>query len=372
MPPGLLVDVFSSEGFMPHGHCYQWQPGIVWLHVGSDALIALAYITIPFTLAYFVNKRRDLPFNWMFLCFGLFIVSCGATHLMEIWTLWVPSYWLSGFIKAITAAASVPTAVLLVRLVPQALALPSPEQLRLSNESLRRALSQVEEASRDLEAFSYSVAHDLRAPLRGIDGFSQALIEDHAEALGEDGKRYLGKVRAAAQRMGELIEGLLKLAHVTRGELRRTPMDLSAVASGVAQALAERQPDRRVAWAIEAGLSANGDENLVAIALENLIGNAWKFTAKRESARIEVGASERDGERVFFVRDNGAGFDMAYAPRLFRVFERLHPEAEFNGTGIGLVTVQRIIRKHGGTIWAEAAPDAGATFYFTLEAQDRR
>ena len=242
-------------------------------------------------------------------------------------------------------------------------------QLSSANENLRQAKTATEAANRELEAFSYSVAHDLRAPLRSIDGFSQALLEDCAEALDDAGKQHLRYVREAAQDMAALIDGLLSLSRVARSELQRETVDLSVL---VRQALAQLQraaPDRSVETIVADGLAVDGDPRLLRALLENLLGNAWKFTRDRPIARIEFGASGSGGERAYFVRDNGAGFDMAYAGKLFGPFQRLHSAAEFEGTGIGLATVQRIINRHGGQVWAEAAPGRGAAFYFTLRSR---
>jgi PAS domain S-box-containing protein len=223
-----------------------------------------------------------------------------------------------------------------------------------------------EDANRELESFSYSVAHDLRTPLRAIDGFSLALVEDYGDKLDVDGRRYLIRVREAAQRMAELIDDLLTLSRVTRSELRRDRVDLSALAYTVLGTLQRLEPARRVEVVIAPGLVVDADPQLAAIALDNLLGNAWKFTSKRGDARIEFGQTTSEGVTAYYIRDNGAGFDMAYRDKLFGVFQRLHPEAEFSGTGIGLATVARITQRHRGRIWAEGLPGAGATFYFTL------
>jgi PAS domain S-box-containing protein len=749
---------------MPHGYCYLWNPGLVWLHVISDSLIALAYFSIPVTVAYFGRKRRDVPFDWMFFSFGIFITACGATHAMEVWNLWHADYWLEGGLKAITALASIPTAFLLIRLV---LRLPSPKQLQASNkdlsgrgdelarlnealananEGLRRsqeqqrlvfetiprpvwvydrnslsfldvnecalrtfgyereeflglsipdlclpqeipetveflraapavgvltrtrrvltkngtlvdveinscafryagrearisvgtdltehnkmqekfeallesapdamvivnsegniclinsqteklfgyaraellgqaveiltperyrgkhpgyrgdfmfnakvrtmgvglelyarrkdgtefpvevsisplhtedgdlvssairdvterkqaeaAMRQSEEkfrllvsgvkdyailmldpegriqswssgaekikgyrgeevigkhfslfypqedvergkparelicaaeegrmedqgwrvrkdgsrfwadvvitplrdesgklrgfgkvtrdmterrfaeevleqqrldlaksnasltaANKELEAFSYSVSHDLRAPLRSIDGFSLALLQDFGEQLDATGKDYLQRVRNATQRMGNLIDDLLNLARVSRAEMHEETVDLSAVAQTVAAELQSTQPERTTEFRIAGGLETTADSHLVRVVFDNLLGNAWKFTSKRPTACIEFGKTDANGASAYFVRDDGAGFDPAYAARLFGAFQRLHDASEFPGTGIGLATVQRIIHRHGGRIWAEGEPGKGATFYFTF------
>lgn len=681
----FLKNLFASEPFIPHGHCYLWKSELVWLHIMSDFFIALAYYSIPITLVYFVRKRQDLPFDWIFLLFGIFIIACGTTHLMEIWTLWYPTYWLAGFVKSVTALASVYTALELVPLVPKALALPSPAQLEATNQelleqiskrklaeealqiankklelrveerttelrntnqrlqseiverrqvesALRNALqklsfhvensplavvewnhefrlrhwsqkseqmfgwkseevfgrlwqewqfvfeedletvssqiaglvdgstpslvsynrnytkdgsvidcewynsslldefgnlvsvlslvqdisdrkrteqalaeshsilhsviegttdsifmkdlqgryvtinsagakvigkpveeiigkddleifpsyialpimqndrkliaaeadqtyedivpvigelrtflstkticrnkqgnvigvigiarditerkvaeqqikelnqdlerrvvertAQLKAANKELEAFSYSVSHDLRTPLRSIDGFSQVLLERYAEQLDDKGKHYLQRVRAGSQRLGELIDDLLKLSRVTRAEMQCQMVDLTAMIEAIAADLQHTQPERQVDFVIAPEVFAQSDCRLLRVALENLLHNAWKFTSKQLQPRIEFGTlPQRDGITAYFIRDNGAGFDMTYANKLFGAFQRLHTTEEFPGTGVGLATVQRIIHRHGGKIWAEGAVEQGATFYFSL------
>lgn len=226
-------------------------------------------------------------------------------------------------------------------------------------------------ANQELEAFSYSVSHDLRGPLRSIDGFSLALLEDCGDKLDAQGKDYLHRVRASTQRMGLLIDDILNLSQVTRAEMRHERVDLSGIVRSVLRQLAEAQPDRHVEVTIKEGLSANGDSRLLEIALENLLGNAWKFTCKMEIAHIQFGEAPSNGTPIFYVRDDGAGFDSAYAKRMFGAFQRLHGKDEFPGTGIGLATVQRIVYRHGGRIWAKGTVGGGATFYFTL-AETRR
>lgn len=221
---------------------------------------------------------------------------------------------------------------------------------------------------RELEAFAYSVSHDLRAPLRAIDGFSQALLEDYAGQLDEQGQDYLKRIRAAAQRMGTLIDDLLKLSRVTRDTFTPETVDLTRLATEIATDLRAREPDRAVEIRIAPGLTAHGDRNLLRIAFDNLIGNAWKFTRARHPGRIEVRQEEIEGEATFVVEDNGAGFDMRYADKLFGAFQRLHSAAQFEGTGVGLATASRIIRRHGGRIWARSEVDVGTSFYFTLGA----
>jgi len=221
--------------------------------------------------------------------------------------------------------------------------------------------------NKELEAFAYSVSHDLRAPLRSIDGFSQALLEDYPDKLDEQGKGYLQRVRSATQRMGVLIDDLLSLSRVTRSEMRYETVELSALAQSITEDLQETQPERQVDFVIAPGLTTSGDSLLLQQLMENLLGNAWKFTGHRPQARIEFGATQVDGKETFFVRDDGVGFDMTYADKLFGVFQRLHSQDDFPGTGVGLATVQRIAHRHGGQVWAEGKVEEGATFYFTLE-----
>jgi PAS domain S-box-containing protein len=666
--PDFLKDLLSADGFMPHGHCYLWRPALVWLHVISDALVALAYTSIPFTLLYFVRRRRDLPFHWMFLCFGMFIIACGTTHVMEVWTLWTPTYWLAGVIKGITAAASLPTAVLLIKLVPKALALPTPAQLARAHQDLQRAhealerrvqertveltrknkelaleiaermraeealvksegrlrrlfeagiigvitadadgtvrtanrafldmlghsehdvaagairapditppeyrerdaeartqlratgivparekeylrkdgsrvpvliggaaidggelisfvldlteRKRAEEAIRrlekereadaklaalleaapdamvivdpgghivlvnaeaeklfgypreelldqpvdllvpermrithaahrtryvehpsgrramgagqrltglrrdgsefpaeirlgpiptrdgmlvssairdvterdraehalrsakdaaetacgELESFSYSVAHDLRSPLRAMSGYSTTLLEDYGNRFDADARDRLQRIVASARRMSEIIDALLLLARLSRTEPRREPVDLGQLAHKVVEQLRAGEPDRNVDFVAADDLVVQGDPALLRVMLDNLLSNAWKFTGKQAAARVELGCEASDGSVAYYVRDNGAGFDMDLVDKLFAPFKRLHSPNEFAGTGVGLATVQRIVRRHGGRVWAESIDRRGATFRFTLPSAAR-
>ena len=646
----FLRQVFGAGGFMPHGYCYMWNPGLVWLHVISDSLIALSYFTIPFTLLWFVRKRRELPFSRMFVLFGAFIVACGATHVMEVWNLWHAQYWLAGGLKAVTALASVATAILLVRLVPQALELPNlsdwaqanvaleseiherreleidlrmsesrfreqaelldlthdavivrnlrdeitywnhgaeelygwraeeilgkvthellrtvfPEELieievetrergswegelmhrrrdgsvvtvssrwvlrrdaegnpngilesnrdisakreaeesrrqseernhlneirfrllidavkdyaiisldanglvtswnsgaermkgyaaeemmgqhvsrlyrkediehgQLDNElreaaaagqveredwrvrkdgsqfwaevatsalrdsggeligfvkidrdittrtaatkqiealnlELTQRVDELRSVNRELESFSSSVSHDLRAPLRHVDGFARILKEEHSAKMTPEAIRYLDRILTAATHMGQLIDDLLNLAKIGRLELRR---ERSQIAWLVKQAIAElpaEAKERNIEWWVEPLPELNCDARLLKLIFANLLSNAVKFTRKQENAVIEVGSRVTDGQPTILVRDNGVGFDMQYADKLFGVFQRLHRQEDFEGTGIGLATVQRIVRRHGGEIWAESKVNSGTTFFFTL------
>jgi PAS domain S-box-containing protein len=232
---------------------------------------------------------------------------------------------------------------------------------------VRERTAQLETTNKELEAFSYSVSHDLRAPLRGIDGWSQALAEDYADKLDKQGRQYLDRVRSETQRMGHLIDDMLKLSRLTRAEMVKEHLNLSALVQTIVERIKQNEPQRQVVFNIQAGLTAEGDLHLMEVVLANLLENALKFTSKRADALIDFGQTESQGQRVFFVRDNGAGFDMAYSQKLFGAFQRMHKVSEFPGTGVGLATVQRVIHRHGGRVWAEAEVGRGATFYFTLE-----
>ncbi|HKV06256.1 MAG TPA: PAS domain S-box protein [Candidatus Acidoferrales bacterium] len=638
----FLRQLFGSNGFMPHGYCYLWNTRLVWLNVASDALITLAYFAIPVALLWFVRKRRDVPFSWMFVLFGAFIVACGSTHGMEIWNLWHGSYWLAGGIKALTAVFSVATAVLLARLVPRAVELPalgrwmemnaslenevrarreteldlrvsgaayreqaelldlthdaifvrdleskivywnsgaerlygwsksearqrishellktefptalheieaqvyargswegelvhhrrdgagvvvssrwalrtgaggqplailesnrditirkrqeekfrsllesapdamvivnqegdiqlvntqteklfgysrqellgqpveilvpprfqahhvanrrgysqaprtrsmgaglelygrrkdgaefpveislSPlqtdegtlvssairdvtdrrqteERIRRLNSELTQKLAELSNANKELESFSYSVSHDLRAPLRHIDGFTRILKEEHSTELSEEGRGYLDRVLEAVTRMGQLVDDLLNLARIGRRELapQRTKLD-DLVRRAIAELPAEAEA-RNIEWRIGPLPGADCDPGLLTLVFTNLLSNAVKFTRNVQAAVIEVGTRDADGKSAIFVRDNGVGFDPKYADKLFGVFQRLHRQEDFEGTGVGLATVQRIIRRHGGEVWAESELGQGATFLFTIGLQRDR
>lgn len=239
------------------------------------------------------------------------------------------------------------------------------QKLEESNAKLGFQNAQLEAANKELESFSYSVSHDLRAPLRGIDGMSQALLEDCADRLDAQGKEYLARVRLGVQRMGVLIDDLLNLSRITRAEMRSEKMDLSQMVQSIADELRNAQPERAADFVIRPALVVKGDPHLMRVALENLLSNSWKFTSKQPRTCIEFGKIAENGHSVFFVKDNGAGFDPAYSKRLFGAFQRLHSDSEFSGTGIGLATVQRVIHRHGGKIWADSELGRGATFFFT-------
>ena len=243
------------------------------------------------------------------------------------------------------------------------------DNFRLNKELERRVIDrtkQLEAANAELESFSYSVSHDLRAPLRSIDGFTGMLIEDYSDLLDDQGKDYLQRVNTNTKRMTQLIDGILDLSRLTRGDINKQPVDLSEMAQVISEELQQQNPERCVEFNITSGLEVNCDARLLRAVLENLIGNAWKFTSKRDVTSIEFGCTKINGQSTYYVKDNGAGFDMANVEKLFGTFQRLHTSEEFEGTGIGLATVKRIVNRHGGDVWAESVVNQGATFYFTI------
>jgi light-regulated signal transduction histidine kinase (bacteriophytochrome) len=292
------------------------------------------------------RRRRRLSHAAIHLTAALGLIVVASTGLA--------AYRHSGYLTA----ALIPSILLLVT----SHALLAREIRR--HELIERALH---DTNRELESFSYSVSHDLRSPLRSIAGFSQALVEDAGPVLDAESRGHLDRILNATRRMGQLIDDLLALSKVTRAEMKSERIDVSDIATQIGAELARQSPKRNVAVTIGPGLAATGDPQLVRLALQNLIENAWKFTGRREQAVIEVGATkDEDGAPAFYVRDNGAGYDPNFAANLFGPFQRLHPASEFPGTGIGLATVQRIVHRHGGHVWAEGRIDEGACFYFTL------
>jgi len=493
----FLQNVFDSSDFMPRRSCGNWTTQLAWLHLWSDALIWLAYVTIAVVLISLVRRRRDLPFPRMFWMFAAFIVTCGFTHFLEAAAFYWPAYRLMGVVKLLTAVTAWATVAGLIPLVPRALALPSPMELQKeiddrtraertlawqaslldvthdsimvvemdgtitywnygaevrygltreealgsnaytflqiqlpqplpevkatllregqwegevvhtkrdgsrivvasrwvlqrdergqpmsilrighlitacerAEEALRQRTAELEMANKELEAFSYSVSHDLRAPLRAIDGLSRILLEDCAEQLVGEAKDYLQSVRANAQQMGWLVDDLLALARISRQPVKKQTLDPAQLVQQSIHELLSGQDGRRIEILVGDLPPCAAEPTLLKQVWTNLLSNAVKYTRGHDVATIEVGCrgdGDPSGEKTYFVRDNGVGFDMRYADKLFGVFQRLHRAEDYEGTGVGLAIVQRIIHRHGGRVWAEAQPGQGATFFFTL------
>jgi signal transduction histidine kinase len=306
-PP--LAGRILAVNFLPHIYCYLGKPALVWTHVAADMMIGLAYIFISGTLAYLVSKGSpDIPFHWIFVAFGLFIVLCGCTHFMDVLTIWIPVYVLSGTVKVLTALASVTTAVLLPTTVPKVLtllrAVKAAEQITEHtienlNRQMARRNAELVAANKELDSFCYSVSHDLRTPLRAIDGFSLALLEDCQGKLEPEEKAHLHQVRDATKRMAQLIDDMLTLSRTVRREIVLQKVDLSQLAKEIAAQLQSSAPEREATFIIAPGLIAEGDPNLLRIVHENLLSNAWKFTAKETEAHIEVGMCQQTAQQVF-------------------------------------------------------------------------
>jgi len=412
--------LFGISSFMPHGHCYLWQPGLVWLHNISDGIIGLSYYSIPVTLIYFVNKRKDLPFDWVFLMFGAFIVLCGSTHLMEIWTLWHPDYWEAGWLKAVTAIVSVGTAIALVPLVPKALALPSPAQLEAANQALaveiterkkaeedvrnlnavlelrvqertqelavanadllaeiadrKRAQARLqaytkklEQSNRELQDFAFVASHDLQEPLRKIQAFGDRLQARFGDKLGDQGQDFLGRMQNAASRMQVLIEDLLSFSRVTTKAQPFAPVNLSKVVEGVLSDLETRIERTQGRVTVGELPTIDADSSQMRQLFQNLIGNALKFHRAGVPPEIEVSAHlNNHGICEIRVADNGIGFEQKHVERIFTVFQRLHSRSEYEGTGIGLAICRKIVERHNGIITATSTLGKGSTFIVTL------
>jgi signal transduction histidine kinase len=347
-----------AQQFLPYGQSYLWRPELVWLHVVSDCAIAIAYFTLPLVLFRIAWRRRDLPLRWFIMCFGAFVIASGIAHVMHALNIWQTAFWFEATVKLVAAILAIPSAILLWRSLPDIASLPSQRELRNANESLARA-------NGELEAFTASVSHDLRSPLTTIAG-QAGLLELSMPNANEEQRKRLTKIQGSVKQMSELIDALLVLSRISRHTLHREIIDATALAETIVNDFHHGDPTREVEISIEPGLSVHGDRRLIGDLLRNLIGNAWKFTSKRHPGRIEIGQLSAGPMATLFVRDNGAGFDMAHAQKLFQPFHRLHSPAEFEGSGVGLATVARIVDRHGGRIWAEGKPDGGAVFYFTL------
>lgn len=369
------------DSFMPHGHCFLWIPSILWTSVISDALIALAYLTIPVSLVYFIRKRRDMPFDWMFIAFGVFILACGATHIADIWVVWNPDYVMSATLKAITAAASVVTAIAMVRLIPIALRIPSPAQLaavntelQKVNDDLRAAMERAEVANRAKSDFLASMSHELRTPLNAILGYTQILKRD--KSLSVPQQTGISTIQQGGQHLLALINDVLDLARVDAGkmEFHPKPVRLGDVLSVVADIMRVRAEQKHLCFELELAddlpAAVSVDETRLRQVLLNLLGNAVKFT-DRGTLRLRVSslpAAERDVALLRFeVVDQGIGIAADQQEAIFRPFEQVGAASRrAGGTGLGLAISQQLVRLMGGALQVESAPGKGSRFWFDV------
>ncbi len=378
-----IWNFFNSDDFMPHGHCFLWKPGILWLHVISDAVVALAYYAIPLALLYFVRHSKDLPFKNLFLLFATFIVLCGTTHLMSIWVLWYPDYAVEGVIKALTAAASIGTFFVTLKLIPVALKLVTPENLDMaqlalrlqkSEETLRLYTRDLERSNRELDDFSHIASHDLKEPLRGMSMKATFLLEDYKDKLDEKGVGHLRRIVYLSAHMEQLIRDLLYFSQLGRSSLAVQESDPNAMIDEIRIMLEPMLKERNAHIVVPKPLPhIICDRVRITEVFRNLITNAVKYNNKPEKL-VETGFLETvdtalgQKKNVFYVKDNGIGIAPEYHEDIFRIFKKLNEPADDKcGTGVGLTFVKKIIERYGGHIWLESKPNEGTVFYFTLE-----
>ncbi|MEH2062161.1 MAG: ATP-binding protein [Nostoc sp.] len=392
-----FLQAFFSSDYIPHGHCYLWQSGLVWLHGMSDALIALAYYSIPIFLIYLSYKRSDIPFRGAFWLFGAFIVCCGTTHLLEIWTLWHPTYWLTGGMKAVTALVSLYTVLALIQLTPKALALPSPAQLETANQTLeqlnqaletrvaqrteeltktirqlqneveqrQQAETELQRSNQELEQFAYVASHDLQEPLRVIVSYTELLAQKYQKQLDEKADKYITYIVNAASRMQALIEDLLSYSRVGRCDFRLVSTDCNQVVDQVIHTLDVAIAESHATITHDRLPPIKADKEQFSRLLQNLISNAIKYR-QEEPPQIHITATQQDNQWRFAVRDNGIGIEAQYAERIFIIFQRLHTRRQYSGTGLGLAICKKIVERHHGKIWMESEPGKGCVFWFTM------
>ncbi|MDM9384785.1 ATP-binding protein [Chlorogloeopsis sp. ULAP01] len=415
----FINNFFFSGNFIPHGHCYLWKPELVGLHILSDAIITLSYYSIPLTLLYFVRKREDIPFKSIFLLFGAFIISCGTTHIMEVWTLWHPDYWLSGGIKAFTALISFYTALTLIPLVPQALALPSPEQLEIANQALQEEITErkrveqelrqykehleelvnqrtaelektnerlqqeiiqhqlsqlkmgqllieLKSANQELNDFAYVVSHDLKAPLRGINSLSEWLLADYADKLDTEGKELINLLIHRVKKLHNLIEAILQYSRVGRIKETIQQVNLNEIVTEIVELF---QPLGNIQIKIANQLPvAYCEKTRIEQVFQNLLSNAIKFMDKPQG-KIVIACIEENNEWKISVTDNGPGIEKQHFVRIFQMFQKLSDSKDLDSTGIGLALVKKIVEMYGGKVWVESEVGQGSTFFFTLKKE---
>lgn len=386
----------SSSGFMPHGYCFLWTPGLLWTHVLSDLIIAASYFSIPFALWHLAQKRPDLPFRWAFVLFGVFVMACGTTHLFSIWNIWYADYWQESWVKVLTAATSVLTAILLWPLIPRALAIPSQQQLaqaiqnlehevaqrkrielelRQSNAELEQHRTQLSELTRDLkrsntdlEQFAYAASHDLQEPLRMVTGYLGLVEQRLQDKLDTETRDFMAFATDGARRMQGLIQAILEYSRIGTRGVAPSPVDSAAAFNDALHLLQGQISQTRAEVTARHLPRVLADPTQLTQLFQNLIGNAIKF-CKASPPQVRIEARRESGHWRFSVTDNGIGIAPEYRERVFGIFQRLHTRREFPGAGIGLSLCKRIVERHGGTIGVEPAPGGGSVFWFTLAVE---
>ena len=377
-----LFGSVDTVAFLPHRTCLILREDLIWLHVTADALIALAYFAIPLILLYFDVHRKERFYSWVLILFASFILLCGLTHVMGIWTMWYPDYYIEGFLKMITAIVSIATALTLLPEIPKLLALRSPEELEAINLQLQRevsarsavmtnledAVEQLTASNKELERFAYITSHDLKAPLRSIASFATLLEKRYRDQVDDQGREYIDYIRSGVEQMQALTDDLLQLHRVNTADRNADPVDLNDMMEEVRQQL------RTVIAEFDAELDVGdlprvpGDRSQLAILLRNLVSNALKFRHPDRRPQVRVQARKLDDGWEISVKDNGIGIPPEQHQRIFEAFRRLHTQDQIPGTGIGLALCQKIVERHGGEIYVESMPGEGADFRFSLKS----
>lgn len=371
---------FGSSGFLPHATCLVMRSDLIWLHVLSDALIAIAYFAIPLILVYFDVHRRGRHYSWVLVLFACFILLCGVTHVFGIWTMWVPDYYAEGFLKALTAIVSVATAVALLPEVPKLLALRNPDELEALNQQLAREASarsaamsdlehtvaKLQESNQNLERFAYVTSHDLKAPLRSISSFTSLLERRYGDKLDDEAGEFFEYIRTGVQQMQDLTDDLLQLYRVNTASGEFESVDMNAVAEQALKNLETvcREVDARVV--VRDLPRVHGMHSQLLVVIRNLLANALKFRRPDVPPDIEISAESDEQGARFRVRDNGIGVPPDNATEIFETFRRLHTQDDYPGTGIGLALCAKVVERHGGRIWVEQHDGDGASFCFSL------
>jgi len=360
--PSLWQDFWTTT-FMPHGCCYQWQPLIIWMHVLSDAFICLAYYSIPIILFAFVRKRRDVPFNAIFVIFGVFIMACGTTHLLEVVDVWYPVYRLSAVVKIITAIVSVLAVGMLIPILPKALALPS---LHSANAALHKASIELKRSNAELEQFAYVASHDLQEPLRMVSMHVELLKRRHGPALDATGQAYLAIAAKGASRMQSLVASLLSFARIDQVPVGLAEADANQALAEALDVLAQRIAASQATVTHERLPPLRMDPSQLSVVFQNLVANAITFHRSGVAPTVHISSRSQGGEVVISVQDHGIGISPEYRERVFVIFQRIHDSDTYEGSGIGLASVKKIVERHGGRVWIESVPGQGTTVHFSV------